>query len=133
MGTRREGREIALQTLYLRDTCGMTILDALKSTFSAASDSSVRNFAAHLANGVEENKTRIDSILTKYAQNWDLHRMATVDRNTLRIATFEILFDLETPISVVIDEAIEVAKIYSTEDSGKFVNGILDKVKTERS
>jgi N utilization substance protein B len=59
--------------------------------------------------------------------------MATVDRNTLRIATFEILFDLETPISVVIDEAIEVAKIYSTEDSGKFVNGILDKVKTERS
>ena len=58
--------------------------------------------------------------------------MAIVDRNILRLSTFEILHDMDTPISVIIDEAIEIAKAYSTEDSGKFVNGILDKVKTER-
>ena len=133
MGSRREGREMALQTLYLADTCGMPVEDALKSTLSQAGSSSVRDFAAHLSNGVEENKARIDAILTKYAQNWDLKRMAIVDRNILRVSTFEILFDAETPLSVIIDEAIEVAKTYSTEDSGKFVNGILDKVKAERT
>ena len=132
MGSRREAREIALQTLYLADTCGMPVEDALKSTLAQAESSSIRTFASHLANGVEENKSRIDAILTKYAQNWDIKRMAIVDRNILRASTFEILFDVETPLNVIIDEAIEVAKTYSTEDSGKFVNGILDKVKAER-
>lgn len=132
MGSRREGREMALQTLYLADTCGIPVEDALKSTLSEAGSSSVREFAAHLANGVEKSKARIDAILIKYALNWDIKRMAVVDRNILRVSTFEILFDTETPLSVIIDEAIEVAKTYSTEDSGKFVNGILDKVKAER-
>jgi len=132
MGSRREGRWMALQTLYLVDTCHIPLEEALKTALSPAEASSVRNFAVHLANGVQETKARIDLILAKYAQNWDLNRMATVDRNILRIATFEILFDLETPLPVIIDEAIEAAKAYSTEDSGKFVNGILDKVKMER-
>ncbi|OGR87300.1 MAG: transcription antitermination factor NusB [Elusimicrobia bacterium RIFCSPLOWO2_01_FULL_60_11] len=132
MGSRREGREMALQTLYLADTCRIAVEEALKSTLSEPGPSSVREFATHLANGVEVHKPRIDAILVKYTQNWDIKRMAVVDRNILRLSTFEILFDPETPLSVIIDEAIEVAKTYSTEDSGKFVNGILDKVKAER-
>ena len=82
--------------------------------------------------GRMERKEEIDRILSLYAENWDIKRMAMVDRNILRLAAFEILVDLETPLSVIIDEAIEIAKVFSTQDSGKFVNGVLDKVKSER-
>lgn len=123
---------MALQSLYLSDTCNLPVESALVSTLPEGAASSVREFATHLATGVHERKSQIDAILTKYAQNWDLRRMAAIDRNILRLSTYEILHDLETPVSVIIDEAIEIAKTYSTEDSGKFVNGILDKVKSER-
>ena len=123
---------MALQSLYLADACRLTVQAALKSTLSEPGESSVKVFASHLAQGVEDHKPQIDALLTKYAQNWDLDRMAAVDRNILRLSTYEILYDTDTPLSVIIDEAIEVAKTFSTEDSGKFVNGILDKVKTER-
>ncbi|OGR85313.1 MAG: transcription antitermination factor NusB [Elusimicrobia bacterium RIFCSPLOWO2_01_FULL_54_10] len=134
MGSRREGREMALQVLYLSETCNMSLEDALTATLSeTGAESSVKKFASHLAAGVNENKPRIDELLVKYAQNWDLKRMAAVDRNILRLSTYEILFDTDTPLSVIIDEAIEVAKTFSTDDSGKFVNGILDKIKSERA
>ena len=123
---------MALQSLYLSDTCHLPVETALKSTFPDGVSEPIQKFAAHLAIGVEGHMGQIDALLTKYAQNWDLSRMAAVDRNILRLSTFEILHDPDTPISVIIDEAIEIAKTYSTEDSGKFVNGILDKVKTER-
>ncbi len=123
---------MALQALYLTDTCGNDSDSALKSSFPEGLASSIQKFAAHLVNGVEGKKPEIDAVVTKYAQNWDMKRMATIDRNILRIATYEIMFDMETPVSVIIDEAIEIAKAYSTEDSGKFVNGVLDKIKTER-
>lgn len=132
MGNRRLGREMALQALYLHDTCGFS---AEKSTAAALRDStseSVNSFCRHLVQGVLERKDEIDRILCRYAENWDIKRMAMVDRNILRLSAFEILTDLETPVSVIIDEAIEIAKVFSTQDSGKFVNGVLDKVKTER-
>ncbi|MBI2916137.1 MAG: transcription antitermination factor NusB [Elusimicrobia bacterium] len=132
MGYRRQGRELALQTLYLQDACDLSLEIALKTSMGDGVTDSVKDFAVHLVNGVLQKKDEIDTIIRRYTQNWDIQRMATVDRNILRIATYEILSDPETPVSVVIDEAIEISKLYSTEDSSKFVNGILDKVKQER-
>ena len=91
-----------------------------------------RQFAEHLVAGVTEEQARIDPLLTKYAENWELSRMATIDRCILRMGAFELLRDLETPVNVVINEAVEIAKKFSTGESSRFVNGILDKVKLER-
>lgn len=132
MGARRQGRELALQAMYLADTCSAPLLQSFETVTKEAQPAHVFEFAQHLIKGINEKKDEIDHLLTRYAENWELKRMATVDRNVLRLAAFEILTDLETPVSVIIDEAIEIAKTYSTMDSGKFVNGILDKLKQER-
>jgi len=132
MGSRRQSREMALQALYLRDTCGFPLDSAIKVVLENSYSEPVNAFCRHLTEGVSDRQEEIDSILSRYAENWDIKRMAIVDRNILRLSAFEILSDLDTPVSVIIDEAIEIAKIFSTEDSGKFVNGILDKVKQER-
>ena len=78
-------------------------------------------------------KNIIDKIIEKYLHNWTLDRMALVDKNILRLATFELLVFLETPVNVIINEAIEIAKEYSTKDSGRFVNGLLDQIKNVRT
>jgi N utilization substance protein B len=132
MGHRRQARELALQALYLQDMCHFSLEEALKTVLKETTDESVKDFCSHLVCGVIERSEPIDQILKRYTQNWELQRMASVDRNLLRLATLEMLTDLETPPSVIIDEAIEMAKIFSTRDSGKFVNGILDKVQKER-
>ena len=132
MGSRRDSRELALQALYLNDTCGMPIEEALKTVTTKPALPAVLEFTQHLIMGVFEKKEFIDQTLIKYTENWELNRMSTIDRNILRISTLELLTDVNTPVSVIIDEAIEIAKNFSTKDSGKFVNGILDKVKQER-
>src|SRR5438105_5065330 len=99
MGSRREGREMALQTLYLSDSCSLSAETALKTTLSESISPTVRKFCSHLVIGVEGNREQIDTILSRYTQNWDLNRMAVVDRNILRLSTFEILSDLDTPVS----------------------------------
>lgn len=132
MGTRRQARELALQTLYLHDTCGTPIEKALEATLAEINTATTKEFCRHLVEGVTARRDEIDKILATYTENWDIKRMASVDRNILRLSTFEILTDVQTPVSVIIDEAIEIAKSFSTQDSGKFVNGILDKVKNER-
>lgn len=133
MGSRRAGRELAVQILYLQDVSALSLEKAFSSVFRESYPESAVTFARHLAEGVFQHKQKIDGLLAQYTENWDLQRMAAVDRNILRVATFEILTDLETPISVILNEAIEIAKTYSTEDSGKFVNGILDKIAHERT
>lgn len=132
MGARRQARELALQILYLQDLSKLPLEKAAGFVFRETSPESVRVFARHLAEGVSQHRQKIDQLLAKVAENWELERMAAVDRNILRVAALEILTELETPISVIINEAIEIAKSYSTEDSGKFVNGILDRLKNER-
>ena len=132
-GSRRLGRESALQVLYLRDLGACTPEQTPRGVWAAEPlTPKTRDFANHLAAGVQAHLTNIDGLITKYAQNWELHRMAAIDRCVLRLATFELLYDLETPVSVIINEAVEIAKTFSTADSGKFVNGILDKIKQER-
>ena len=93
----------------------------------------IKEFSNFLVKGVAKNKDVIDSLISKYATNWQIQRMPTVDRNILRLATFELLFAEEIPPKVSINEAIEMAKRYGDKDSGKFVNGVLDKInKTEK-
>ncbi len=96
-------------------------------------DRSVKEFADSLVFGVEGKLDGLDGLISKYADNWEIDRMAVIDRNVLRLSSFELLFITDTPPKVVINEGIELAKNYGDKDSGKFVNGILDKInKTER-
>jgi N utilization substance protein B len=91
----------------------------------------VREFAEPLIRGTLEHRDEADELIKRFAKNWDLHRMAAVDRNILRLAVYEMLHREDIPPVVSINEAVDIAKKFSTEDSGKFVNGILDKVKGE--
>jgi N utilization substance protein B len=131
--SRRQGRESALQLIYLVDTCQLEV-DKIPDAVLAdeALVAKTRDFARHLASGTVSEWDRINKLVMKYAKNWELNRMAAVDRCVLRLASFELLKDVETPVNVIINEAVELAKKFSTVESGKFVNGILDKIKEER-
>ena len=96
-----------------------------------AEEAAVRLFAEPLIRGALEQRDEADALIKKHAQNWDLHRLAAVDRNVLRLAIYEMLYRDDIPPVVSINEAVDIAKKFSTQDSGKFVNGILDKVKGE--
>ena len=91
----------------------------------------MRLFAEPLIRGTLEHRDEIDALIKKHAKNWELHRIAAVDRNILRLAIYEMLHREDIPPVVSINEAVDIAKKFSTQDSGKFVNGILDKVKGE--
>lgn len=89
----------------------------------------VRQFAERIVKGTRDRLSHIDSVISKYAENWDIDRMAVIDRNVLRFATYELLFlSGEIPPKVVINESVNIAKKFSTEESGRFVNGVLDKI-----
>src|SRR5258706_15822701 len=94
-------------------------------------EAAMRLFAEPLIRGTLEHRDEADGIITKHAKNWELHRIAAVDRNILRLAIYEMLHRDDIPPIVSINEAVDIAKKFSTQDSGKFVNGILDKVKSE--
>jgi len=135
MRNRTKARECALKILYASDITKDTPEACSKIFWQAheAVKKEVKDFAAFLVEGCQKNGEYVDSVISKYAKNWQLKRMATIDRNILRVATFELLFAEEVPPKVAINEAIEMAKKYGDKDSGKFVNGVLDKInKTER-
>ncbi|MDR3274729.1 MAG: transcription antitermination factor NusB [Endomicrobium sp.] len=133
MSTRREARECSLQMLYAVDNCSSQIESIYDSFYEYfPKGEAYRIFAVNLFKGVCENKQNIDSLIRQYAKNWELERMVVVDRNIIRLATYEIMANPDTPISVIINEAVEISKKYSTKDSSKFVNGILDKLKIIR-
>ena len=95
-------------------------------------DAEVRGFATGLVTGTIQNSKKIDEVIARYADNWEIHRMATVDRNILRLATYELLFVEEIPPKVSINEAVDLAKKFGDVESSRFVNGILDRIsKTE--
>ncbi|MDD5259820.1 MAG: transcription antitermination factor NusB [bacterium] len=134
MGSRRKAREIALQMIYSIDVSKSDIKDSLNLYWEHNPDEhEVVAFANMLSTGTMENLAKIDELITQYTKNWNLKRMASVDRNILRVAIYELVFYKETPVNVVINEAVELAKKYSTNESGGFVNGILDKVKEVRN
>jgi transcription antitermination factor NusB len=135
MRKRTEAREMALKILYSWDIAKEDIRECRRKFWenNAASDGSVVEFSDKLVYGIESRCKELDGIIAKHAINWKIDRMATIDRNILRIATYELLYMPEVPPKVAINEAIEIAKKYGDKDSGKFVNGILDNInKTEK-
>jgi N utilization substance protein B len=133
MGLRRDGREAAIQFLYQVDAFKPANIDEALAAFWKQSEEkkSVCDFAGDLVRGVLEKLPEIDTRIRGLADNWDFERLAVVDRNILRLAIYEMLFRPEIPPVVSINEAIEIAKKFSTAESGKFVNGLLDRVKKE--
>jgi len=157
MGTRREAREGAVQFLFQHDLNPPEDLEAALDHFweshriaaltekqrrklrneagpapaPTAAETATRNFADPLIRGTLEHRRNLDQQIQDYAQNWDLKRMAIVDRNILRLALFEMLHREDIPPIVSINEAVEVAKRFSTEESGRFVNGILDRARAD--
>jgi N utilization substance protein B len=120
--------------LYAVDNCSTPIEDIYNSFDEYfPKGEAYRIFAVDLFKGVCNRKEEIDFLIKQYAKNWELERMTVVDRNIIRLAAYEIMATPDTPISVIIDEAVEIAKRYSTRDSSKFVNGILDKLKIIRT
>jgi transcription antitermination protein NusB len=120
---RSEARERALGLLYEAEAKGAPVHDVI-----AALPVEPDPLATLLAEGVGEHQARIDDLIRANARNWTLERMAVTDRSVLRLATFELLERPEVPTAVVLDEAVELAKRFGTDDSGRFVNGILSAV-----
>ena len=157
MGKRREARERVVQFLFQHDLNPTeTLEEALEQFWQSqsapaiagekgaatwgqkielppptAEESETRLFADPLIRGVIQNREAIDEKIKSHAKNWDFHRIAAVDRNIMRLAIYEMLHREDIPPVVSINEAVDIAKKFSTEDSGKFVNGILDKIRSE--
>jgi N utilization substance protein B len=123
MTSRREARRQAIDVLYQADVTKKDPRFVLVEWRSAGRE--IDPFAEELVDGVAANRAEIDSVLQSHVENWSLERMATLDRNILRVAVYELLHRPEIPSSVAISEAVEIAKRMSTEDSSRFVNGIL--------
>jgi N utilization substance protein B len=133
MGKRRQARELAAQFLYQFDVNGGESDEALRlfwKTQDGVNDQ-VQKFAEELILGCVKNAAAIDEKIKKYTEHWELSRIATVDRNILRLAMYEMLFRDDIPPVVSINEAVDIAKRYSTRESGAFVNGILDRLRMD--
>lgn len=134
MRKRTFARECALKILYQLDITKYSIEEAFAYFWQdeLEIDGDIKEFVMRLVKGTKENIALIDKKISGYATNWELDRMAIVDKNILRMGCFELLFLEDIPPKVAINEAVDLAKKYSGDESGKFVNGILDKIKSER-
>jgi len=136
MRKRTKAREFALQVLYQTDITHDSYDVSLNNFWQAHSEENIeeeiKKFTDELVKGVTENLEVIDAKIAQYATNWQLKRMAVVDRNILRMGCFELMFRDDIPFKVSINEAVELAKKYSSLEAGKFVNGILDKINLEK-
>ena len=153
MRSRREAREKAVQFLFQHDFNPLPDLEEALDRFwtsqrtaqtkpssgnldvpreeTTAEEAAVRLFGDRLIKGVLQHLEKIDRAIKEHAENWDIHRMAVVDRNVLRLAIYEMHYREDIPPVVSINEAIDISKRFSTEDSGRFVNGILDRIRQD--
>jgi N utilization substance protein B len=133
MGRRRKAREVALQFLYQLDQTGAGDPTPFEEDFWRRHpvDEEARAFASSLVRGAKTQQVKIDAIIAECAEHWDLERMAVVDRNILRMAVFELLYEPTVPGKVAINEAIEIAKKFGTAESSRFINGVLDRIHRE--
>ena len=130
-GPRRKARAIALQALYEVDSAGHDVEGVLTHLLSEGRLSEENSaFARELVNGVIQNKEKIDLNVRNFAPAWPIEQIPVVDRNILRLAIFEILLDNKVPVKVAINEAVELAKTFGSDNSSKFVNGVLGSVST---
>jgi transcription antitermination protein NusB len=125
---RTRSRRQALQILYQREITGEGIGRILDTGSYSDEDGEIDDYCRQLVGGVEEHLPEIDGLLGEVSENWAVSRMPLVDRNILRLASYEIQFVPDVPASVAINEAVELAKVYGGEDSSKFVNGVLGKI-----
>lgn len=134
MGARRKARVCALQMLFQYDIARPR-LDELASTYWEAFGEDMsdvpRDFSNNLAMGAIAHLDEIDELIIKRAENWRIKRMAVVDRNILRLAIYEFLYETDTPKTVIINEALEIARRFSTFEATQFINGILDAIKRD--
>lgn len=128
---RRTAREKALQALFQIDLSGTEMNEAIHHVLDEQREDAYLN---HLVSGVLQHKAQIDELISNNLENWKLDRLATVDRNLLRLSTFEFAFsEDDIPVNVVINEAIEIAKMYGDDQSPKFINSVLSKIKDNYS
>lgn len=132
MGLRRKARELALQALFAMDMTGQITEEKLKQhCLYFKNNQETHLFFMELTKGVIEHQSKIDALITKFSENWKLFRINGIDRNAMRIAMFEMLFKEDIPLTVSINEAIDLGKKFGTCESGSFINGILDAVRIE--
>jgi N utilization substance protein B len=130
MGTRRQARELAMQALFymdMRKDASEEMLEDFCGCFCPSKKS--RPFLIKLVTGVLETKGRIDALVERFSQNWQISRMSCVDRNVMRIAVYEMLYCGDIPPKVSINEAIDIGKKFGTQESGAFINGIMDSIR----
>jgi transcription antitermination protein NusB len=130
MGSRRKARELALQFLYKLDVSGeRSSREAMSQFFEEfGGRDEDADYAIILVQNTEKHQDEINSLITGHLENWTLDRLSTIDRNILRFATCELRYFLDIPVNVTINEAIEIAKKFSLEESATFINGVLDKI-----
>jgi N utilization substance protein B len=131
MARRRRSREMAVKVLYQADMSGVSIAEAFQlfcEYFGGSEESRV--FAKELLDGIRAHLDEINSLISKFSEHWRLDRMSMVDRNILRLAIYELLSRPDIPAKVSINEAVELGKKFGTEDSGAFINGILDRIRS---
>jgi N utilization substance protein B len=132
MKKRRRGRELCLKILYQWDIQKDDIKSQIEDfwKYNQTSDD-IKSFTTRLAEGTYNNIKEIDSTIGRFCEHWTLDRINTIDKNIMRSAVYELLYEDDIPSNVTINEAIDIAKKYGTEDSGHFVNGVLDRIKKE--
>ena len=129
MGSRRKARECALQILFQLEFSPDRLEEILQDYWSTQPvKAEIKEYATWLVEGIRQHRTEIDQTIEKASEHWRLDRMAMVDRNILRMAVFELIFEKTLPPPIIIDEAIEVARKYSGQEAAIFVNGILDGI-----
>jgi len=133
MGVRRDAREAAVQYLYQREIHSDENDSGLEEFYRLRSLSpSARRFCESLLSGWAGHREEVDRVIRQHTQNYEMERLSAVDRNVLRLGCYELLHCPEVPAAAAINEAIEIAKKFSTQESGKFVNGVLDNIRKTR-
>jgi N utilization substance protein B len=131
VSARSKARKQALDLLYETDIRGTNLVETLIARDIPAEGPDarpIRDYTRELVNGVSENRRKIDELITTYAQGWDMDRLPAVDRNILRLGIFEILWSSAVPTSVAIDEALMLAKELSSDDSSRYIHGVLGRI-----
>jgi N utilization substance protein B len=131
VSARSKARKQALDLLYETDIRGTNLVETLQARDIPAQGPDarpIREYTRELVNGVSDNRRKIDELITTYAQGWDMDRLPAVDRNILRLGIYEILWSTSVPTSVAIDEALDLAKELSSDDSAKYIHGVLGRI-----
>jgi N utilization substance protein B len=130
MGTRRQARELAMQALFsmdMQNDLSARMLESFLENFRPPQKA--RPFFSTLVNGVVEHRLELDAIIERFSKNWKISRMSGVDRNVMRIALYELIYCADIPPKVTINEAVDIGKKFGTEESGAFINGIMDSIR----